>query len=252
MGEHEKLHRDNQKVLEDGLQQFFRLRKSGCGANRNVSLAGIVAELGLQKVFKKVKKIMSPSIGYILAKFRGKIRRDKHKETLNKWFIKCGVNLGGYPEALKSSAEKIEGNRLWTNICSNIAINEPHLISIGLGTTVAGHVEFVTHDNSISKVLPNTTDLFGKITIGNNCFIGVRSVIMYGVTIADNVIVAAGSVVTKSVLESNVIVAGNPARVISTWERFAEKSKNNAWDMGTVSRQEMIQRTSNGEKVIAR
>lgn len=75
---------------------------------------------------------------------------------------------------------------------------------------------------------------------------------MYGVTIADNVIVAAGSVVTKSVTESNVIVAGNPASVISTWEKFAEKSKDYAWDLNTVSRQEMIKKTSNGEKVVVR
>lgn len=113
-------------------------------------------------------------------------------------------------------------------------------------------MEFVTHDNSISKVLPNTTDLFGKITIGSNCFIGARSVIMYGVTIADNVIVAAGSVVTKSVSESNVIVAGNPAKIISTWDKFAEKSKEYAWDLSTVSRQEMIQRTCSGEKIVNR
>ncbi len=113
-------------------------------------------------------------------------------------------------------------------------------------------MEFVTHDNSISKVLPNTSDLFGKITIGNNCFIGARSVILYGVTIADNVIVAAGSVVVRSIPESNVIVAGNPARVISTWEKFAEKSKPYAWNLGELSRQEMIQRTSKGEKVVIR
>ena len=100
--------------------------------------------------------------------------------------------------------------------------------------------------------MPNTTDLFGKITIGNNCFIGARSVVMYGVTIADNVIVAAGSVVTKSVTESNVVVAGNPARVISTWEKFAEKSKGYVWDLNTVSRQEMIEKTRNGEKVVIR
>lgn len=182
--------------------------------------------------------MMSPTVGYFFAKLIGKIHRDKHKETLNKWFIKRGVNLGG--------------DIISCNICSNIAINEPHLITIGSGTTIAGNVEFVTHDNSISKVLPNTTDLFGKITIGSNCFIGARSVIMYGVTLADNVIVAAGSVVTKSVAESNVVVAGNPARIISTWEKFAEKSKDYAWDLSVVSRQEMIRRTSNGEKIINR
>ena len=178
---------------------------------------------------------MNPTVGYFMAKFLGKVRRDRHKETLNRWFEKQGVKLGG-----------------GVNICSNIAINEPHLITIGSGTTVAGNVEFVTHDNSISKVLPNTTDLFGKITIGSNCFIGARSVIMYGVTIADNVIVAAGSVVTKSVSESNVIVAGNPAKIISTWDKFAEKSKEYAWDLSTVSRQEMIQRTGSGEKIVNR
>lgn len=196
---------------------------------------------------------MSPTAGYCFAKVLGKLRRDKHKETLSRWFMKRGVKLVGYPEALKSSPESLGGGtQSWTNICSNIAINEPHLISIGLGTTIAGNVEFVTHDNSISKVLPNTTDLFGKIIIGNNCFIGARSVIMYGVTIADNVIVAAGSVVVKSIPESNVIVAGNPARIISTWEKFGEKSKPLAWNLGEVSRQEMIERTSNGEKIVIR
>ncbi len=182
---------------------------------------------------------MNPKIGYAIAKLLSKLRREKNKETINKYFIKQGVNLVG-------------GGGTGTHINCNIAVNEPHLISIGEGTTVAGNVEFVTHDNSISKVIPNCTDLFGRITIGNNCFIGARSVIMYGVTIADNVIVAAGSVVTKSVNESNVIVAGNPAKVISTWDKFAEKSKNYAWDLNSVSRQEMIDRTKNGERLITR
>lgn len=53
------------------------------------------------------------------------------------------------------------------------------MIEIGNNVTIAGHVELVTHDNSTSKVLPNTTDLFGKIKIGTTVFIGTRSVIMY-------------------------------------------------------------------------
>jgi len=177
-------------------------------------------------------------LGFYTAKIIGKLRHDKHNDTLNRWFAKQGVNLVG-------------GNG-WINICSNIAINEPHLITIGSNTTIAGHVEFVTHDNSISKVLPNTTALFGKITIGSNCFIGARSVIMYGVTIADNVIVASGSVVCNSVTESNVIVAGNPAIIISTWDRFKEKSKDLAWNLCETSREEMIHLTSQGYKVVRR
>lgn len=51
------------------------------------------------------------------------------------------------------------------------------------------------------------------IVIGNNCWIGAKVTILDGVTIGDNSIVAAGSVVTKNVLE-NSIVGGVPARVL--------------------------------------
>ncbi len=51
--------------------------------------------------------------------------------------------------------------------------------------------------------------------IGKRCFIGVNAIIMPGVTIGDEVIVGAGSVVTKDV-PSHCVVAGNPARIIKT------------------------------------
>ena len=180
---------------------------------------------------------MNPQIGYNIAKLISVVKREKNKETLKKWFEKKGVTFTG------------TGN-VWIN--SNIAINEPHLISIGSNTTIAGNVEFVTHDNSISKVLPDQTDLFGRITIGSNCFIGARSVIMYGVTIADNVIVAAGSVVTHSITESNVIVGGNPAKVISTWEKFKSKSQDYAWDLNSMDRAYVIDQHTKGIKLIKR
>lgn len=175
------------------------------------------------------------TLDYYIHLLMGKIRRDKHKETITKWFSKKGVL---FPT----------GGPVYIN--SNIAKNEPHLISIGKNTTIAGEVEFVTHDNSVSKVIPNSTDLFGKITIGENCFIGARSVILYGVSIADNVIVAAGSVVTRSVHQSNVIVAGNPAKVISDWKSYKEKYEDFAWDLNSMNRDEMISKTSNGEKLV--
>lgn len=52
-----------------------------------------------------------------------------------------------------------------------------------------------------------------KITIGKNVFIGARAFIMPGITIADNAIIGAGSLVTRNV-ESNAIMAGNPAKHI--------------------------------------
>ena len=113
-------------------------------------------------------------------------------------------------------------------------------------------MEFVTHDNSISKVLPNTTDLFGRIKIGNNCFIGARSVIMYGVTLADNTVVAAGSVVTKSIQQGNLVIGGNPAKEITTWGKFAEKSEPFAWNLDEISREEEVRLHGEGVKLIER
>ena len=49
---------------------------------------------------------------------------------------------------------------------------------------------------------------------------------MYGVSLPNNIIVAAGSVVTKSISEERVILGGNPAKVISTWDKFYDKNKN--------------------------
>ncbi|WP_105102858.1 sugar O-acetyltransferase [Microbulbifer pacificus] len=55
------------------------------------------------------------------------------------------------------------------------------------------------------------------VTIGNDCWIGGMAVINPGVTLGDNVVVASGAVVTRS-YGDNVVLAGNPARVIRTLE----------------------------------
>lgn len=49
--------------------------------------------------------------------------------------------------------------------------------------------------------------------VGRRCFIGANAIIMPGVTIGDEVVIGAGSVVTRDV-PSNTIIAGNPARII--------------------------------------
>lgn len=56
---------------------------------------------------------------------------------------------------------------------------------------------------------------FGKTTrIDDNCWIGMNCMILPGVHIGKNTIVGAGSVVTKSFPEGDVIIAGNPAKII--------------------------------------
>lgn len=123
-------------------------------------------------------------------------------------------------------------------IFSDISTSESYLIKIGDNVTISNNVQFITHDNSIIKVLPGVTDLFGKIHIGNNVFIGARTIIMYGVSIADNCIIAAGSVVTKSITESGVIIGGNPAKVIGNTEKFGEKNKKFAMNVAGMTPEE--------------
>lgn len=81
----------------------------------------------------------------------------------------------------------------------------PAGIHIGAYTTVTFKVAILSHD--MCRALKTDT------RIGENCFIGAHAIILPGVTIGDQCIVAAGSVVDREV-PSNSIVAGNPAKVI--------------------------------------
>jgi maltose O-acetyltransferase len=63
----------------------------------------------------------------------------------------------------------------------------------------------------------NSLELGKPVTIGDNCWIGGHAVINPGVTLGNNVVVASGSVVTKS-FGDNVVIGGVPAKVIKTIE----------------------------------
>ena len=102
---------------------------------------------------------------------------------------------------------------------------EPYLVEIGDDVTIAMDTLLLTHDNSVIKCNIDATDYFGKIIIGDHCFIGARSILLPGVTLGERTIVGAGSVVTKSFLQGNVVIAGNPAKVICTVDEFAKKKE---------------------------
>lgn len=147
------------------------------------------------------------SMSFWFAKFLAKVLPDG-KEHMSRFYRRRGIKLG-----------------LRCNICSNIITGEPYLIKIGNDTTVSTEVKFVTHDASIGKVLgkENGSDLCGRIVVGNNCFIGLGAILLYGVELGDNTIVAAGSVVTKSFKEGNLVIGGNPAKIITRVEDFKER-----------------------------
>lgn len=81
----------------------------------------------------------------------------------------------------------------------------PKGIHIGEHTWILANSTILAHDHSRRMI----TDTF----IGKNCIIGVNSIILPGITIGDDSVVAAGAVVTKDI-PSGCIVAGNPAKII--------------------------------------
>ena len=132
---------------------------------------------------------------------------------------------------LGKTPEQIELARLVENgltIGRNTAINAgfsidgawPWLISIGDDVTISTNVTILAHDASTNIVRQSTR--LGRVTIGNNVFVGTRAVILCGVTVGDNVVIGAGSVVTHD-LPSDGVYAGVPARRICSIEVYREK-----------------------------
>ncbi len=103
---------------------------------------------------------------------------------------------------------------------------EPFLIEIGDHVTITDGVQFITHDGGVWVFREQYPDieLFGRIKIGNNVFIGLNSIILPNTEIADNCIIAAGSVV-KGKFEPNSIIAGVPAKRISGTDDYFERNK---------------------------
>jgi maltose O-acetyltransferase len=141
-------------------------------------------------------------INYLRSRFRKFILEEIWLEDYIKLGMKIGKNCSIQPGVI------IDYSHCW-------------LIQIGDNVTIAPNAYLLAHDASTKKLCNYTR--IGRVIIENDVFIGARSLIMPGVTIGKNSIIAAGSVVTKS-FPANSIVAGNPAKIISTLEEFKEKT----------------------------
>lgn len=102
--------------------------------------------------------------------------------------------------------------------------SEPYLITIGNHVTIGAKVSFITHDGGVWVLREKypEIDVFGEIIIGNNCFIGMNTVILPNVIVGDNCVIGAGSVVTKN-LEPNSVYAGVPAKKLCTIEDYMKR-----------------------------
>ena len=140
-----------------------------------------------------------------------------------------------YPKYLNWLGIKIDTNKIenmWISPTTFFDSSHYDLISIGEMVTISFGVSILVHDYSIVHAMricePNkkcSNIIYNNVKIGNNVFIGARTIILPGTNIGDNCIIGAGSVV-KGELKSNTIYCGNPARPIGSISDFAEKHKS--------------------------
>lgn len=133
------------------------------------------------------------------------------------------LNYGKY---LKKIGVNLDENVHFVDRTTNFG-SEPYLIFIHKNTKISNNVQFITHDGGtyVFRKEKKYQDVikFGKIEVGSNCFVGARSILLPNIKIGNNVVVAAGSVVTKSV-PNDVVIAGNPAKIICSINEYKEKS----------------------------
>lgn len=134
----------------------------------------------------------------------------KIKKDTVKYARKLGVRIGGKCQII-GNPKLIFGT-------------EPWLIKLGDHVDVTAGVRFLNHEGGIwcARGIDKKyekMDVFLPTVVGNNVMIGINSLIMPGVKIGNNVIIAGHCVVTKDIPDG-AVVAGVPAKQISTIEKF--------------------------------
>lgn len=136
-----------------------------------------------------------------------------------------------YLELIKIISPVRHARLIGVNLGSNCLIyrsmewpSEPYLVTIGNNVQLTRGVAIHTHggDNVVRRKIPDF-DAFGKVVIKDWAYVGAHAQIMPGVTIGEGAMVAAGSIVTKSVPDG-MVVAGNPARIICSVDEFLERN----------------------------
>ncbi len=144
---------------------------------------------------------MACKIKKIISKFIGRDSEKSEREYRLSRGIKIGNNCNIYS---------------WSTINGG----HPKLISIGDNVTISTNVAILTHDAGTNVVGCGTK--LGRVSIGNNVFIGTRLVILCIVHIGNNIIVGVGNVVTHNLADKGVY-AGVSAKRVCSIEAYKEK-----------------------------
>lgn len=114
---------------------------------------------------------------------------------------------------------------------------EPYLITIGDHVELTLGVRFITHDGAawVFRQQRPDIDVIAPIVIGNNVFVGMNAIFLPGTTVGNDVVIAAGAVVTGNIA-SNTVVGGIPARFICTIDTYRQRTFAKAIETRGMSR----------------
>lgn len=150
---------------------------------------------------------------------------DQHRSRAI-WQVSGRVEFRGAADIGHGSKISVTGSLIFGDrviIAAESAIIAQHSVRIGDGTLISWDVLILDTDaHRIFDAAGKQINAGAPITIGNAVWIGSRSLILKGVRVADGVVVAAASNVTRSIDTPHVVVGGNPARVIREnirWKR---------------------------------
>ena len=110
--------------------------------------------------------------------------------------------------------------------------SEPWMVKLGDHVEITSGVRFITHDGGMwvfREKFPDI-DILAPISVGNNVFIGINAILLPGVTIGDNCVIAAGAVVSRDI-PSGMVAAGVPARPIKTIDAYWEDCQERAFNI---------------------
>lgn len=173
-------------------------------------LAGELYNAAVEELYAAHRRAQS-----ICAELNGDLDDEKRTELAKKLLGKTGKNVTLTQGFYCDYGENIEvGENFYCNY--GVCILDVCKVKIGDNCLIAPQVGIYTAMHPMEReVRVSGLELGKPITIGNDCWIGGHAVINPGVTLGDNVIVGSGAVVTKS-FPSNVVIAGNPAKIIKT------------------------------------
>lgn len=164
-----------------------------------------------EEIFKEQTKLLDKLCEYNATR---PYEAEKRQELLKEMFAEIGEGCYIEPPFRSNFGGKHVhfGKKVYANF--NLTLVDDTHIYVGDYTMFAPNVVIATAAHPISPALREQGYQYNlPVHIGKNCWLGAGVIVLPGVTIGDNTVVGAGSVVTKD-LPANVVAVGNPCKVL--------------------------------------